>query len=134
MNNLCLYLDYSPRFGRPKYSHRPQQGVQNLRLWPLAKSQRHRLRNVRTEIEGRFADPLDGARVALLQRVHAQVGRVEFRHPHVGDRHVGLHALPGHGGSRGHATGARRLPTGEAVALPPRPLQDHFDVLVRRHE
>ena len=38
-------------------------------------------------VAGRAADPVDGARVALLQRLHAQVGRLELRHPHVGGRH-----------------------------------------------
>ena len=36
---------------------------------------------------GSFAHPLDGARVAVLQRLHSKVRCVEFRHSNVGNCH-----------------------------------------------
>lgn len=47
-----LISDYPPGPCRAQHSHRPQQGLQDLRLWTIAEPQRHRQRDVRTEDKG----------------------------------------------------------------------------------
>lgn len=84
---------------------------------------------VRAQVRGPAADPLDGARVAVRQHVLGQVGRLVVRRAHVGDRHARLDPVPGHGGRGRHEAHPRRVPAGQAAALPARGVQHHVLLL-----
>lgn len=84
---------------------------------------------VRAQVRGPAAHPVDGARVAVRQHVLGQVGRVVVRRAHVGDRDARLDTVPGHGRGGRHEAHPRRVPAGQAAALPARGVQHHVLLL-----
>lgn len=84
---------------------------------------------VRAQVRGPSAHPVDGTRIAVRQHVLGQVGRVVVRRTHVGDRDARLDPVPGHGRGGRHETHPRRVPAGQAAALPARGVQHHVLLL-----
>lgn len=66
---------------------------------------------------------MDGARISALQRLHSQVGRVEFWYPDVGDGNIGKYPLSQPGGARSGTRSQDRTPVAKAIPRQDGPLQ-----------
>jgi len=126
--STCFFsADHSPGPGGAEHTGDGGPGVQDIGLW--VRAGRGQQPGVRAQVRGPAADPVDGARVAVRQHVLGQVGRVVVRRAHVGDRHARLHPVPGDGRGGRHEAHPRRVPAGQAAALPARGVQHHVLLL-----